>query len=148
MRSVCLPAYRYMPEAIRENGMDAAATILVIEDQEFTERVIRAALRERPFQVFSTPNGEEGLERLRELRPDLLLLDLSLPGIDGWDVLDEMRQDPDLASVPVIIVSAQGRAAVEARARDYDVSAHINKPFRVPELRQAIDMVLGASEIA
>lgn len=128
--------------------MDTDATILVIEDQEFTQRVIRAALRERPFEIHSVANGEDGLAALRELKPDLLLLDLALPGIDGWDVLETMRSDPAIPSVPVIIVSAQGRSAVGDRARDFDIAAHINKPFRVPELRQAVEMVLGASELA
>jgi CheY-like chemotaxis protein len=128
--------------------METEATILVIEDQEFTQRVIRAALRDRPFDVHAVSNGEEGMAALRELEPDLLLLDLALPGMDGWDVLEEMRSDDELAAVPVIIVSAQGRSAVESRARDLDVSAHINKPFRVPELRQAVEMVLGARELA
>ncbi|MDH3729795.1 MAG: response regulator [Acidimicrobiia bacterium] len=128
--------------------LDVEATILVIEDQEFTERVIRAALRDRPFEVFAASNGEDGYDMLKHLRPDLLLLDLSLPGKDGWEVLEDMRRDPDLMSIPVIIVSAQGRSAVEARAADLDISALINKPFRVPELRQAVDMVLGAAEVA
>ena len=77
-----------------------------------------------------------------------MLLDLALPGKDGWEVLDDMKEHPELASTPVIIVSAQGRSAVEARSADYDIAALINKPFRVPELRQAVDMVLGASDIA
>ena len=127
--------------------MDVTATVLVIEDQEFTERVIRAALRDRPIEVVAAADGEQGLRLLRELHPDLLLLDLALPGIDGWEVLDEMGADAGLSSIPVIIVSAQGRSAVEARSQDYDIAALINKPFRVPELRQAVDMVLGAAEL-
>ncbi len=128
--------------------MDVEATILVIEDQEFTERVIRAALREQPYDIVSASDGHKGFALIKELRPDLVLLDLSLPGMDGWEILDEMRADPSLSSVQVIIVSAQGRAAVEARAADYDVAALINKPFRVPELRQAVEMVLGAADVA
>ena len=128
--------------------MNVEATVLVIEDQEFTERVIRAALRDRPFEVMAAADGDEGLRMLRENRPDLLLLDLALPGKDGWEILEEMSADPELSSIPVIIVSAQGRSAVEARSEDYDIAALINKPFRVPELRQAVDMVLGAAELS
>jgi CheY-like chemotaxis protein len=123
------------------------ATILVIEDQEFTERVIRAALRDRPFEVVTTNNGDDGARLVEELRPDLVLLDLSLPGKDGWEILEEMQADPELAVIPVIIVSAQGRLAVEARSADYPIAALINKPFRVPELRQAVEMVLGAADL-
>jgi CheY-like chemotaxis protein len=124
------------------------ATILIIEDQEFTQRVIRAALRDRPFEILIASNGEDGYEILQQTRPDLVLLDLSLPGKDGWEVLEDMRQNPELASIPVIIVSAQGRSAVAPRAADLDISALINKPFRVPELRQAVEMALGAAEVA
>lgn len=127
---------------------DIDATILIVEDQDFTQRVIRAALRERPFDLHAAGDGEEGLRMMRQLHPDLVLLDLALPGKDGWEVLAEMRDDPVLKSIPVVIVSAQGRTAVEVRSRDFDVSALINKPFRVPELRQAVDMVLGAREVA
>jgi CheY-like chemotaxis protein len=110
--------------------------------------VIRAALRDRPFELLVAANGEDGYELLRSVRPDLVLLDLSLPGKDGWEVLEDMRRDPELASIPVIIVSAQGRSAIASRAADLDISALINKPFRVPELRQAVEMVLGAAEVA
>jgi CheY-like chemotaxis protein len=126
----------------------AKTTVLVIEDQDFTERVIRAALRDRPFDVVSAANGEDGFRLVKELLPDLVLLDLALPGKDGWSVLADMRADPALAAIPVIIVSAQGRSAIEARSGEYDIAALINKPFRVPELRQAVDMVLGAADIA
>lgn len=123
-------------------------TLVVIEDQEFTQRVIRAALRDRPFEILVAGNGEDGFALVKNAHPDLVLLDLSLPGKDGWEVLEDMRRDPELASIPVIIVSAQGRSSVAARAADLDISALINKPFRVPELRQAVEMVLGAAEVA
>ena len=128
--------------------METVRTILVIEDQEFTDRVIRAALRGKPFDIHTAADGAAGYQMLVELQPDLLLLDLSLPGMDGWEILAAMRTDPALADTPVIIVSAQGRRAVESRAADFDVAALVNKPFRVPELRQAVDMVLGAAELA
>lgn len=128
--------------------MDAETTILIIEDQEFTQRVIRAALRDRPFEILVAATGEDGYELVKSVCPDLVLLDLSLPGKDGWEVLEDMRRDPELASIPVIIVSAQGRSAVASRAADLDIAALINKPFRVPELRQAVEMVLGAAEVA
>ena len=72
------------------------------------ERMLEAS--GRPFQVRRAYDGEEGLERTRERRPDLLLLDLIMPGLDGFQVLEKMRQEPALADVPVIVLTATSYA--------------------------------------
>jgi CheY-like chemotaxis protein len=82
--------------------------VLVVDDDwgfcQLVERILEAS--GRPFQVRRAYDGEDGLERMRERRPDLLLLDLIMPGLDGFQVLEEMRQEPALADVPVVILTA------------------------------------------
>ena len=95
-----------LEEALRDPaGPGTSGTILVIDDDPGTHELLRRALSREGYRVEGAPDGETGLARIRELRPDAILLDIRMPRMDGWSVLATLRADPDLASIPVIVIS-------------------------------------------
>jgi len=84
-------------------------TILVIEDDKFLRELIVRKLSDEKFEVLEAVDGEEGIKKIKEKKPDLVLLDLVLPGIDGFKVLSKIKENPNLASIPVIILSNLGQ---------------------------------------
>jgi DNA-binding response OmpR family regulator len=106
-----------------------AQTILVIEDDKFLRELIMRKLIEEGYEVIEAIDGEEGLRKIKEQKPNLVLLDLILPGIDGFEVLSRMKEDPDLTSIPVIILSNLGQRddverGLKLGAVDYLIKAH------------------------
>ena len=85
--------------------MNEQARILSIEDDAEMRGLIQLILERKGHRVMGVKRGELGLELLRSLKPDVLLLDLMLPDMDGWEIYSRMKADPELATVPVIIVS-------------------------------------------
>lgn len=82
-----------------------AKTILVIEDDKFLRELISQKLFKEGYSVSGVIDGEEGIEKIKKEKPDLVLLDLLLPGIDGFEVLSQIKKDSNLVSIPVIILS-------------------------------------------
>lgn len=105
--------------------------ILVIEDDKFLRKVINKKLSREKYQVIEAVDGEQGLRAVKEKKPDLVLLDLVLPGVDGFEVLARMKKNPGLAKIPVIILSNLGgrdeiKKGLEMGAKDYLIKAHFN----------------------
>jgi DNA-binding response OmpR family regulator len=126
-----------------DSEMDYKARILVVEDEESLRDLYREALEVEGYVVIAACDGVEGLEKFRDEDPDIVLLDLMMPKLDGWEVLEKIRQVSDS---PVIIVTGQGTAEdiikglLEAGADDYLV-----KPFGIRELQARIIAVLRRS---
>ena len=120
----------------------ASRVVLVIEDAANVLQFITASLAGEPIHLVTATDGDRGLDLARELHPDLLLLDVALPGIDGFEVLQEIRQDPALSETPVVIVTAHGDSTTAARARDAGANYFIAKPFRPTELRRVVEQFL------
>ena len=120
-----------------------AKTILVIEDDKFLRELITRKLLDEAYEVSEAIDGEEGIKKIKEGKPDLILLDLILPGIDGFEVLSKMKEDPALASIPVIILSNLGQKddvekGLKMGAVDYLIKAH----FTPGEIIEKIKVVL------
>jgi CheY-like chemotaxis protein len=113
--------------------------VLVIDDVKSVLQLIRAALIDHPVDVLTAIDGGSGLALAQELTPDLVLLDLALPVMDGWEILAALRADPATQHVPVVIVTAHGDSDTAARARDLGADGFISKPFRPAELRRVIE---------
>lgn len=106
-----------------------AKTILIVEDDKFLRELIAQKLAKEGYEVLTTIDGEEGITQIREKKPDLVLLDLILPGIDGFEVLSRMKADQNLAKIPVVILSNLGQKEEIERgfklgANDYMIKAH------------------------
>ena len=117
--------------------------ILIIEDEKTLRFLIVQTLIEEGFEVEEAIDGEEGIQKLKENKPDLILLDLLLPGIDGFEVLSRIKRDSDLESIPVIILSNLGQEEeIERGSRlgaiDYLIKAH----FTLDEIAARVKKVL------
>jgi len=124
--------------------MSDAKRILCIEDDREITDLIRLILARKGYQVLSAAGGVEGMELLRRELPDLVLLDLMMPDMDGWEVYQRMRADSSLEHIPVIVVTARGQNIDKilglhiARVDDYVV-----KPFSPDQLLRSIERVLA-----
>ena len=104
-------------------------TILIIEDDKFLRELMAKKLVKEGFTIEEAVDGEEGIRKIKEVKPGLVLLDLILPGIDGFEVLSRIKQDPDISNIPVIILSNLGQKddvdrGMEMGAADYLIKAH------------------------
>lgn len=124
--------------------MDPQTRILSIEDDPEMRGLIQLIFERRGYRVIGVKKGELGLELLKSLNPDVVLLDLMLPDVDGWELYRQMKDDEDLAEVPVIIVTARNEKRDAAKGRRVvGNDRFVQKPFEIQEL---IDMVNQALE--
>ena len=105
--------------------------VLVVDDESQIRRALRVALRANGYEVEEAESGEEALEALAVRPPDLVILDLGLPGLDGIEVCRRLRE---WSAIPVIVLSAHGDDEAKVRALDEGADDYVTKPFSVPEL--------------
>jgi CheY-like chemotaxis protein len=103
--------------------------ILLMEDDEFFREFYSSKLREKDIEVETAMNGEEGLQKLKEFTPDLVLLDIIMPKKDGFDVLKEMAQMQLLPRIPVLVFSTLGQEHDIEKARLLGAKGYVNKSF-------------------
>jgi CheY-like chemotaxis protein/anti-sigma regulatory factor (Ser/Thr protein kinase) len=131
--SVTLPLFRGgIPGAVD------AVTVLVIDDNRDAAMTLKTMLDLEGYACTVAYDGESGLDLARELLPDVILLDIGLPGMDGYAVVREIRRDPDLDGVMVAAVTGYSADSDERRAIDAGCNLHLTKPVTVDDLRRAI----------
>jgi two-component system, cell cycle response regulator DivK len=119
--------------------------ILLVEDHQDT-RQMYAEFLEIDFEVLTAPDGEQALEAARLHRPDLLITDLSLPGIDGFELIAQVRQDPGLRAIPIICLSGYGGHSYEERAEAAGCDRILLKPCLPDTLAQvAAELIRDAA---
>lgn len=118
------------------------AKIIAIEDEPDLLEVVRYNLTREGFDVEGSENGEEGLALIRKSRPDLVLLDLMLPGIDGLEICRQVKYDPATRSIPIIIVSAKGEESDVVLGLELGADDYVVKPFSPRELLARVRAVL------
>jgi two-component system cell cycle response regulator DivK len=119
--------------------------ILVVEDHEDNRRILRDLLTNVGFQLIEAETGPDGVEMAKMHQPDLILMDLQLPGIDGYEATRRIRADPRLSSVPIIAVTSYALSGDEERAFAAGCSAYISKPYSPRQLLASIREHLPAS---
>lgn len=117
--------------------------ILVVEDSQVIQRLIEVCLRPAGFDVEMRDDGPTGLEAALEMKPDLVILDVGLPGMDGWEVLAEIRSSEDAADLKVMVLTAHAQEEVRQRADEVGADAFLTKPFRPNELREMAISLVG-----
>lgn len=115
-----------------------AKTILLVEDDADTRALLSTALKEAGYAVVDAPDGRQGLEWARSVPVDLILLDIMLPVISGYDALVALKANPVTAAIPVVAISAKGTRQDIGLACELGVSAYITKPFRIAQVLQTI----------
>jgi len=116
--------------------------ILVIEDNEDNLSLMRLLLERAKYEVLAAENGFAGLEVARAEQPDVILLDLAMPEIDGWEVARELKSDIVTSNIPIIVVTAHALPKDRERAFEAGVNAFIVKPFSVAKLINEIENLL------
>lgn len=117
--------------------------ILVIEDDDVSRTLLHRLLTRRfSCKVHEAQNGREGLNVIRGLRPDLVLLDVMLPELDGMGVLQEMRSDPVLASLPVVIISSAAEREAVTKMVGLGIRDYLLKPFKADLVTRRIGKIL------
>jgi len=123
--------------------------ILCIEDEPEMIDLIRLILGRRGFEVVGAGGGKEGLEKMRQEQPDLVLLDLMMPDMDGWEVYQQMKADEKTKDIPVIVVTAKAQSIDKVLGLHIaKVDDYIAKPFSPQELLNSVDKVFGADNVS
>ena len=117
--------------------------ILIIEDDKFLKELIAQKLVKEGYNIAEAIDGEEGIKKVKSEQPDLVLLDLILPGIDGFEVLSKMKEDSSLVSIPVIILSNLGQKedvekGLKLGAADYLIKAHFTPREIIEKIKKAL----------
>ena len=118
--------------------------ILVVEDVEFNRDLI-VQLLEDEYEILTATNGAEGIEVAERERPDLILMDLSLPVMDGWEATRRIKANEALQAIPIIALSAHAMKGDEDRARRSGCDDHLSKPLDEDLLFQKLAKLLGRS---
>ncbi|MEZ5175802.1 MAG: response regulator [Acidimicrobiia bacterium] len=122
----------------------AQARVLVIEDSSSVRRLIEVCLRVLDVTITSAQDGPTGIAAIRDQVPDVVILDIGLPGLDGWEVLRELRGDPGTEHLKVLVLTAHAQPEMADRAAKGGADAFMTKPFRPLDLREKVEKLLNA----
>jgi two-component system cell cycle response regulator DivK len=103
--------------------------ILVVEDQEDNRRILRDLLTNAGYEIIEAENGEQGLAVAARERPDLILMDIQLPLLDGYEVTRRIKADPALRAIPIIAITSYALSGDENKARAAGCDAYVTKPY-------------------
>jgi CheY-like chemotaxis protein len=117
--------------------------ILVVEDNKDNMTLITDVLSSLEYEVISAKDGEEGLQVAKAEKPDLILMDLSLPRMDGWTATRQLKADTELAHIPVIALTAHAMIGDRERALAAGCDDYISKPINIRELAGKLTQLLG-----
>ncbi|MFP3853865.1 MAG: response regulator transcription factor [Anaerolineales bacterium] len=118
--------------------------VVCIEDEPEMIDLVRLILGRKGFNVIGANGGVEGLETVRREDPDLVLLDLMMPDMDGWEVYQQMKADPALRDIPVVVVTAKAQSIDKVLGLHIaKVDDYITKPFGPQELLESVEKILA-----
>jgi DNA-binding response OmpR family regulator len=116
--------------------------VLVVDDEAIIRQLIVINLELEGFEVHTAADGVEALAKARELRPDVITLDVMMPNLDGWATAQQLRADPETRDVRIVFISARGRAADVSRGLQLG-AAYLTKPFDPDEVVEAVRRLAG-----
>jgi CheY-like chemotaxis protein len=118
--------------------------ILIADDKPSSRELIRALLEHKGYEILEAADGQQALDVARSAVPDLILLDIHMPVLDGYGTAQAMRLDEKLRDVPIVALTASAMHSDRARVLKAGFTAHITKPISLRELRREIENLLGA----
>lgn len=124
-------------------GFSMNKVILVIEDQEDNRRIMHDLLTSADFQILEAVTGEEGVSSAEQHKPDLILMDIQLPDIDGYEATRRIKANPDLKSIPIIAVTSYALSGDDIKAFEAGCDAYVSKPFSPRALLAKIRQILS-----
>lgn len=122
--------------------------LLLVEDHEELWDFLSRRLQRRGFEVTVATDGQQGLDKARELKPSVMLLDMNLPLVDGWTVARTLKDDPATAAIPIIALTAHAMSGDRQKALDAGCSDYHPKPVDFAQLLTQIDAIVGSAKRA
>jgi two-component system, OmpR family, response regulator VicR len=123
---------------------DTPKKIICIEDEPEMIDLVKLILSRYGYEVIGANGGRSGLEAIRKHKPDLVLLDLMMPDMDGWEVYQQMKADSEMKEIPVVVVTAKAQSIDKVLGLHIaKVDDYVTKPFGPDDLRNSIERVLG-----
>jgi DNA-binding response OmpR family regulator len=119
------------------------ACVLLVDDEDALRRVMRDLLARDGYDVVEARTGAEALDQVDRHAPDIIVLDLNLPGMDGYSVLSEIRSRPATQRIPIIVLTAKGDEDNEVRVFELGADDFLSKPFRAKALSKRLEVVLA-----
>jgi len=116
---------------------------LVADDQEHIRVILKMSLERLGFEVSTANDGREALSSVRENPPDLIITDIMMPEMDGYEVLTQLRSDPATAGIPAIVLTALEEESYQGKSASLGAVEHLVKPLSLPALKQKVLKVLG-----
>ena len=129
-------------ETLSTGGLLAKIRIWIVEDNVDNQDLMRFLLERAGYEVTTVENGREGIEAARRDNPDIILMDLSLPELDGWSAAREIKADPVLAKIPLIAVTAHTLAGDRRKALEAGFDSYISKPINIHMFDVTVGKVL------
>jgi two-component system cell cycle response regulator DivK len=121
------------------------ARILLVEDNEMNRDMLSRRLERRGYEVIVAVDGEEGVARAKADAPDIVIMDMSLPGIDGWEATRQLKAAEETRAIPVLALTAHAMAGDREKALDVGCDDFDTKPVELPRLLGKIDALLGTA---
>jgi DNA-binding response OmpR family regulator len=125
------------------SGFMINARILVVDDDQVIQQLLKVNLELEGYAVDVAEDGEEALELFDERRPNLVLLDIMMPRLDGWEVCRRLKEGEDSADVPIVLLSARAQEADVQRGTEMGVAAYVTKPFDPIQLLDLVADILA-----
>jgi len=119
-------------------------TVLIIEDEEDAAELFAEMMRISGYRVIKTSKSAPAIEMMTTEKPDAILLDIMMPEISGLDILRQMRSNPALANIPVVVITAKGMPADIKNGMEAGASTYLTKPVGFFELKEAVERALGS----
>lgn len=120
-----------------------ALKILVCDDERHIVRLIQVNLERQGWEVITAYDGKEGLEKIKAVKPDLVVLDVMMPYMDGFEVLKSLRREPDFQDLPVIMLTAKAQDKDVFEGYHYGADMYLTKPFNPMELVTFVKRIIG-----
>ncbi|MBA7652244.1 Alkaline phosphatase synthesis transcriptional regulatory protein PhoP [subsurface metagenome] len=117
--------------------------ILIADDKPEAVELVRVSLEGEDYEIVGASNGKEALKRARLERPDLILLDIVMPKMDGFEVCRKLKKDPEIQEIPIIMLTAKGQKVDQEKARQLGARDYITKPFSPSALLTKIEEILA-----
>lgn len=118
--------------------------ILLVDDERDLVFYTKLVLEEKGYEVTEAYDGQQALDILEDFHPDLILLDVTMPRLTGWEVLKQIQEDPETADIPVLMLTARSEDADKARGWELGVTWYQTKPFELDELAMVIERILAS----
>jgi DNA-binding response OmpR family regulator len=131
------------PPELTRGGREPQATVLLVDDEDQLRRVMKDLLEREGYRVTEAQNGIEALDQVDRHAPDIVVLDLNLPGLDGYGVLSHLRSRPATAKIPVVVLTARGDEDNEVRVLELGADDFLSKPFRARALSARLKTILS-----